>query len=505
MFSRLNTVSFQGIDVITIEAQVQISSGIPGFSIVGLPDKAVAESKERVRSAFHSMGLSLPYQRITVNLAPADVQKEGSHYDLPIALGLLSAMKIIPSDCLEDFVALGELSLDGRLAPISGVLPAAIHASSLEKGLICPRICGGEAAWAGEITILAADTLLSLLNHFKGTQVLSPPEPQLEKDNTFSMLDLRDVKGQETAKRALEIAAAGGHNLLMLGPPGAGKSMLAARLPGILPPLTPSEALEVTMIQSLAGRLNEGKFIKTRPFRDPHHSASMPALVGGGLKTQPGEISLAHHGVLFLDELPEFARAALEALRQPLESGKTIIARANSHVSYPSRVQLIAAMNPCRCGYISDASRACSRAPKCAIDYQSKISGPLFDRIDLHVDVPEVSATDLSRESSGEPSAHVAERVKKARLNQHNRYEALKVPFRLNAHIDGELLEKVAMLDETGQKLLKEAAEKFKLSARGYRRVLRVARTLADMSDAPSVLANHIAEALSYRRLHFSA
>lgn len=312
MFSRLNTVSFQGIDVITIDVQVKISSGLPKFPIVGLPDKAVDESRERVRSAFHSMGLSLPYQRITVNLAPADVQKEGSHYDLPIALGLLAAMNAIPSDAIANFIVLGELSLDGRIAPISGVLPAAIHAASLGKGIICPKVCGGEAAWAGDINILAADTLLSLLNHFKGTQVLSPPEAIMEDEVTQTLLDLRDVKGQETGKRVLEIAASGGHNLLMLGPPGSGKSMLAARLPGILPPLTPTEALEVTMIQSLAGRLNDGKLIRTRPFRDPHHSASMPALVGGGLRAQPGEISLAHHGVLFLDELPEFSRQPLK-------------------------------------------------------------------------------------------------------------------------------------------------------------------------------------------------
>ncbi len=504
MFSRLNTVSFQGIDVITIDVQVQISSGMPGFAIVGLPDKAVGESKERVRSAFHAMGLSLPYQRITVNLAPADVQKEGSHYDLPIALGLLATMKVIPSDVLGDYVVLGELSLDGRLAPISGVLPASIHAASLEKGIICPKMCGGEAAWAGEINILAADTLLSLINHFKGTQVLSPPEPLMEEQSVQKILDLRDIKGQETAKRALEVAASGGHNLLMLGPPGAGKSMLAARLPGILPPLTAPEALEVTMIQSLAGRLNDGKLIRTRPFRDPHHSASMPALVGGGLKACPGEISLAHHGVLFLDELPEFQRASLEALRQPLESGKTIVARANAHVTYPSRIQLVAAMNPCRCGYLADANRACSRAPKCAVDYQSKISGPLFDRIDLHVEVAEVSAEDLTSAPTGEHSSAVAERVKKTREIQEKRYHTLGAPFHLNAHADGELLDAIATPDETGQALLKKATENFKLSARGYRRVLRVSRTLADMKGSPSILSEHIAEALSYRRLHFS-
>ncbi|MBA3813934.1 MAG: YifB family Mg chelatase-like AAA ATPase [Alphaproteobacteria bacterium] len=503
MFSRLNTVSFQGVDVITIDVQVQISSGMPGFMVVGLPDKAVGESRERVRSAFHAMGLSLPYRRITVNLAPADVQKEGSHYDLPIALGLLAVLGVIPSDVLSEYVALGELALDSRLAPISGVLPAALHAASLNKGLICPKACGSEAAWAGDINVLAAENLLSLINHFKGIQILSPPEARMEEETVQKIVDLRDVKGQETAKRALEITASGGHNLLMVGPPGAGKSMLAARLAGILPPLTPSEALEVTMIHSLAGQLNEGKLLRTRPFRDPHHSASMPALVGGGLRAKPGEISLAHNGVLFLDELPEFARPTLEALRQPLESGKAVVSRANAHFTYPARVQLIAAMNPCRCGYLSDPSRSCARAPKCALDYQSKISGPLFDRIDLHVELPEISAADLTTPATGEYSSLVADRVKRAREVQEQRYSALGVTIRLNAHADGEPLDGIAAPDEEGQALLKQATEKFKLSARGYRRVLRVARTTADMTGSESVLATHIAEALSYRRIYF--
>lgn len=504
MFARLNTVAFQGVDVITIDVQVQISSGMPAFSIVGLPDKAVGESRERVRSAFHAMGLSLPYRRITINLAPADVQKEGSHYDLPIALGLLAVTGVIPSDVLSEYVVLGELSLDSRIAPISGVLPAALHAAGLEKGIICPKACGGEAAWAGDIPVLAAENLLALINHFKGIQVLSPPEPRIEDAPIQKVLDLRDVKGQETAKRALEVTAAGGHNLLMLGPPGAGKSMLASRLPGILPPLSPAEALEVTMIHSLAGQLNEGKLLRTRPFRDPHHSASMPALVGGGLRAQPGEISLAHNGVLFLDELPEFARSTLEALRQPLESGKAVVSRANAHITYPSRVQLIAAMNPCRCGYLSDPSRSCSRAPKCVLDYQSKISGPLFDRIDLHVELPEISADELTCSVGGEQSSVVADRVKKARDIQEKRYLNLALPIRLNAHADGELLDNIATPDPAGQELLRKAANTFKLSARGYRRVLRVGRTLADMAGSERVLGEHIGEALSYRRMSFT-
>ncbi|HJO69609.1 MAG TPA: YifB family Mg chelatase-like AAA ATPase [Rhodospirillales bacterium] len=410
MVARVNSVAFQGINVLDVDVQVQMSDGLPAFTIVGLPDKAVAESRERVRAALGALALALPPKRITVNLAPADLLKEGSHFDLPIGLGLLAAMGVLPADELSEYTALGELALDGALAAVAGVLPAAVHAGARRRGLICPASQGPEAAWAGEVEILAAPDLLSIVNHFKGTQVLTPPQAKVvAAGETYP--DMRDIKGQETAKRAIEVAAAGGHNLLMVGPPGAGKSMLAARLPGLMPPMDAREILEVSMIHSLAGQLSEDGLTRQRPFRDPHHSASVPAIVGGGARARPGEVSLAHLGVLFLDELPEFQRAALEALRQPLETGRATVARANAHVSYPARIQLVAAMNPCRCGYLADPAQACARVPKCAIEYQSKISSPLFDRIDLHVDVPAVEAADLSLPPPAETSADIADRV----------------------------------------------------------------------------------------------
>jgi magnesium chelatase family protein len=501
MVARINTVAFQGIEVVGVDVQVRMGSGLPAFTIVGLPDKAVAESRERVRAALDALGLGLPPKRITINLAPADLLKEGSHFDLPIALGLLAAMGVLPEDELGGYIALGELALDGRVSAVAGVLAAAIQAAAANQGLICPAVQGGEAAWADGIEVLAPETLLALVNHFKGTQVLSPPSPALAPLEA-DLLDLADIKGQETAKRALEIAAAGGHNLLMIGPPGAGKSMLAQRLPGILPPLEPAEALEVSMIHSVAGRLDGGRLLRRRPFRDPHHSASLPALVGGGPRARPGEVSLAHLGVLFLDELPEFQRPALEALRQPLETGRVSIARANAHVTYPARVQLIAAMNPCRCGYLDDPAQACSRAPRCAQDYQARISGPLLDRIDLQVEVPAVAAADLTLPPPAEGSAEIAARVAAARARQRARYAALEADPapRSNAEADGQLLEEVAAPDAAGRALLTEAAEKMKLSARGYHRVLRVARTLADLEGAEGVTRLHVAEALSYRR-----
>jgi len=497
--AHIYTVAFQGIEAREVDVQVHISdTGNGQFTIVGLADKAVAESKERVRVALSAVGLSMPYKRVTVNLAPADLPKEGSHYDLPIALGLLAAMGVLPASEMERYVALGELALDAQVIPVAGVLPAALAASEQSRGLICPASCGAEAAWAGDVDIVAAPSLIALVNHIRGLQVLNRPVPTLAEDKSV-IPDLKDVKGQETAKRALEIAAAGGHNMLMIGPPGAGKSMLAQRLPGLLPPLDAREALEISMVQSLAGELPCGTISRKRPFRSPHHSASMAALVGGGLKVKPGEVSLAHLGVLFLDELPEFQRAVLDSLRQPMETGEAVVARANAHVRYPARFQLVAAMNPCRCGYLSDPAQACARAPKCAQEYQSRISGPLFDRIDIHVDVPGVSAADLSLPPPAEGSAEVAARVEHARDIQRSRYA--EAGLRTNAEADGRLLEAVATPEVAGAQLLSQAADSMRLTARGYHRVLRVARTIADLAGEGTIRRVHIAEALSFRRI----
>ncbi|NBX66779.1 MAG: ATP-binding protein [Proteobacteria bacterium] len=496
MVASVQTVAFSGIDVLPIEVQVQMASGLPAFTVVGLPDKAVGESRERVRGALHAMGLSLPPKRITVNLAPADVLKEGSHYDLPIALAVLAAMDILPKEEIKNCCVLGELGLDASIRSVSGVLPAAIHSAAENLMLLCPQSCGAEAAWAGGIDILAPQDLLQLINHFKGVQVLSPPQAKLPDAVDFSVPCLSDIRGQESAKRALEVAAAGGHNLLMMGPPGSGKSMLASRLSGILPPLTPREALEISMIHSLAGNLPEGGMVRVRPYRDPHHSASLPALVGGGAKAKPGEISLAHNGVLFLDELPEFQRASLEALRQPLEAGQAIIARVNSHAVWPARFQLIAAMNPCRCGYLGDPGQECTRAPKCASEYQGKLSGPLLDRIDMHIEVPAVSLADLNAPKTGEPSATVALRVAKARAIQVERYGDAGI----NSSISVSMLDEAAKLAPDAKALLDQAAASMSISARGYHRMLRVARTIADLDGGPALIGRtHLAEALSYR------
>ena len=439
---------------------------------------------------------------ITVNLAPADLPKVGSHYDLPIALGIMAAIGAIPADALQGFTVLGELALDGALTPVAGVLPAAVAANSRGHGLICPKECGPEAAWAsGEIDILAPRSLIQLANHFAGTQTMARPAPAI-RGRGGPQPDLRDIRGQETAKRALEIAAAGGHNLLMSGPPGSGKSMLAARLPSILPPLSPRELLEVSMVHSVAGALAGGELTDRRPFRAPHHSASMAALVGGGVHARPGEASLAHHGVLFLDELPEFQPQALDSLRQPLEMGEVAIARANHRVVYPARFQLVAAMNPCRCGHAMDPGYACRRQPneRCVATYRARLSGPLLDRFDLSIEVPAVTAADLILPPSQEGSAEVAERVARARDIQRARYAALGLDgVAANAAAPASVIETVAKLDAPGSALIRDAAERMRLSARGFHRVLKLDRTLADLDGADTVGRAHLAEAISYR------
>lgn len=497
MVARAYTVAFQGVEARLVEVQCAISAGLPAFNLVGLPDKAVSEAKERVRAALTSMGLALPAKRITVNLSPADLPKEGSHFDLPIALAVLAAMEVVPADAVAGNVALGELSLDGSLITVIGALPAAVAAAEAECGLVCPAGCGAEAAWVGAVQVIAAKSLLALVNHFTGRAALAPAAPGTVAA-AASARDLADVKGQEKAKRALEIAAAGRHHLLMVGPPGSGKSMIAARLPGILPPLDPSEALETSMIHSLAGLLEEGGISRARPFRTPHHTASMAAIVGGGKAAKPGEISLAHHGVLFLDELPEFPRAVLETLRQPIETGDVVVARANAHVRYPCRFMLVAAANPCRCGYLADPLRACARSPDCGADYLGRISGPLMDRFDLRIEVPSVSVEDLALPRASEGSAEIAGRVAAARTRQQIRYDG--VPgVSLNADAEGDLLEAAAETTVEAQDLLEEVARRFRLSARGYHRVMRVARTIADLEGSDAVEKRHVAEAVGYR------
>ena len=500
MHASIKTVAFRGIETIPVDVQVHIANGLPSMAIVGLADKAVAESRERVRAALGSIGLALPPKRIAINLAPAGVVKEGAHFDLPIALGLLVAMGAVPTDSVAGEMVLGELSLHGGIESVSGALPAALAAVANGLDLICPASCGSEAAWASDLSITAAPDLMSLLNHLRGHQMLPPPRPELPPPSGPAP-DMQDLKGQETARRVLEIAATGAHNLLMIGPPGAGKSMLAARLPGLLPPLTPQEALEVTMLHSVAGQLPQGGLVQSRPYRDPHHSASMPALVGGGARARPGEISLAHGGVLFLDELAEFTKPVLDALRQPLETGHVVIARANHHVSYPARFQLVAAMNPCRCGYLGDPARACSKAPACGRTYSARISGPMLDRFDLIIEVPEVDGKLLLKGTPGETSQQVASRVKLARefACQHVLDEAGALP--LDAGAGNRQDVPVSQIDEDARKLLELAIDRQSLSARGFNRVLRVARTIANLDGSSKVARPHLAEALAYRAM----
>lgn len=469
MVANIQTIAFQGVEAVPVEVQVHLAPGQNAFNVVGLPDKSVAESRERLRAALSAVGLALPYDRITINLSPADLPKEGSHYDVPIALGLLVAMGALPQNA----------------------------ALAKNKGFICPADCGPEAAWSGLAApdkpgIIAAKHLLEAINHLRGSALLPPPQAR-PTPHADTMPDMADIRGQAEARLALEVAACGGHNLLMSGPPGAGKSMLAARLPGILPQLTARERLEISVIESLSSKRGGVRLAARRPFRTPHHSASMAALIGGGRQAKPGEISLAHCGVLFLDELPEFSRQTLDALRQPIETGHVDVARAEAHVSYHARFQLVAAMNPCRCGHADDASLACHRLPLCRQEYLAKLSGPLLDRFDIRINVPPVPLSQMIDDEKGESSAAIADRVARAQEVQLARQDCL------NARLDGEALCALAAPDARGRKLLDAIIDDGGLTARGFNRILSVARSLADLAGRDGLTDKDIATALVWR------